>query len=343
MESRVIDFAGRNNIDSSLKCNLVDPLRMILWAGDCVHNGVTDIERLPNFDVYVCYGYPQMLQANINYLNNRIEPGVICIVDVTSEEQMQDFISEFAGRVTTIDADYHGNTPKMNPDYYRALLANGGKAYNVEGINSLVIYLGDYTNALEVFSPILPYKLNCERRYSPLMVELAKNNDLEVDFAWTSPDLKHPYYDNIRASQAAYTKHRQALNPNHLVFNKFNEKNLEEYWSQLACEVLTFNYTCATHYNPDLDKIIQPYMDRFKAFLVSRLERQVDSVEEFQEQALSIEQIQKLYKLSQYALNFRGFSTHFANYRDLRYNGGPMVYGMWLTKVDLASSNKENN
>jgi hypothetical protein len=341
MESRVIDFT-HGKTDISLMCNLVDPLRMILWAGDCVHDGITDIERLPNFDVYVCYGYPQMLQANVDYLNQRAEPGVICIIDVTSDEQMQDFISKFAGRITTIDADYHGNTPRLNPEYYHALLADGGKAYNVEGINSLVVVLGDYVNALEAFSPILPYKLFCERRYCPLMVELAKDNSLEVDFAWTSPDLKQPYYDNIRESQAAYTKYRQALNPNHLVFNKFNEKNLEEYWSDLAPDVLTFNYRRAIHHNPDLEQIIEPYMDRFKAFLVWRLERKVDSVEEFREQGLTIEDIQRLYKLSQYARDFKGFSVHFANYRDLRYTGGPTVYGMWLTRIDL-TDNKENN
>lgn len=335
MESRVLNFT----YDIPKKCNLEPPLRMILWAGDCVHNGVTDIERLPNFDVYVCMGYSPTLQPNIDYLYKREQPGVICIVNVSSDEQMQRFIKEFAGRVTTIDSDYHGNTPKMKPEYYYALLAHGGRAYNVEGINGLMIYAGDYVNALEVFAPILPYNLRCERRYTPQMVQLAKDNNLCVDFAWTSPDLKDPYYDNIRRGQTNYAAYRESLNPNHLCLHKFTEANLEEYWSELAVEILTFNYARAISHSPVIESIIEPYMARFKAYLTARVELKVDNKEEFKEQALSFEKIKNLYTLSCYARNFTGFSPHISTYEDLRYSGSPVTYGLWLTKVNLSENN----
>jgi len=335
MESRVLNF--RHDIPA--KCLLEPPLRMILWAGDGMHNGVTDIERLPNFDIYVCMGYPSTLQPNIDYLYKRAEPGVICIIDVSSYDQMQRFIKEFAGRITTIDADYHGNTPRMLPEYYYTLLANGGRAYNVEGINSMMVYMADYKNALEVFGPILPDTLKAERRYTPQMIQLAKDNDLSVDFAWTSPDLKDPYYDDIRKGQENYLAYRAQLNSNYNSIYKFNEKNLEEYWSGFQPEVLTFSYTRAILQNPALETILEPYMNRFKAYVTRKVEAEVDSIDEFREQALSFERIQKLYTLTQYARKFSGFSQHISSYNDLRYNGGPLVYGMWLTKVILDENN----
>ena len=329
MESRVLNFT----YDIPMKCNLEPPLRMILWAGDGMHDGVTDIERLRNFDIYVCMGYPSTLQPNIDYLYNRAEPGVICIVDVSSVEQMQRFIKEFAGRISTIDADYHGNTPRMKPEYYSALLANGGRAYNVEGINSMMIYMADYTNALEVFAPILPDNLKAERRFTPQMVQLAKDNDLPVDFAWTSPDLKDPYYNDIRKGQESYSAYKQALNPNHLVIYKFNDTTLEEYWSELSSDFLTFNYTRAVTHNPALKDILEPYFGRFRVYITSKVMREVDDLDEFIKQVLTLEEIQKLYKLSQYARKFTGFSQHISTYHDLRYDGGPVKYSMWLTKV----------
>jgi len=335
MESRVLNFTH----DIPQRCTIDPPLRMILWAGDCVHNGITDVERLPIFDVYVCMGYSPTLQPNIEFLYKRERPGVICIVDVSSDAQMQRFIKEFAGRITTIDADYHGNTPKMKPEYYRALLAHGGKAYNIEGISSLIMYAGDYVNALEVFAPILPYDLRCERRYTPQMVQLAKDNNLCVDFAWTSPDLKHTYYDDIRKGQTNYAAYRARLNPNHNDIYKFSEKTLEEYWSDLAPEVLTFNYKRALLHRPAIEQIIEPYMERFKAYLTAKVEWEVDSKEEFKEQALSFERIQKLYSISRYARNFTEFSPHISTYHDLRYNGGPIAYGLWVTKVVLNENN----
>jgi len=331
MESRVMNFTH----DIPAKCFLEPPLRMILWAGDGMHNGVTDIERLPNFDIYVCMGYPSTLQPNIDYLYKRSRPGVICIIDVSCDNQMQRFIKEFAGRITTIDADYHGNTPTMEPEYYYALLAHGGRAYNVEGISSMMIYMADYTNALELFAPILPCELKAERRYTPQMIQLAKDNNMPVDFAWTSPDIKHAYYDDIRRSQANYAAYRLRLNPNHNSIYKFNETNLEEYWSEFQPEVLTFSYTRAIIQNPSLETILEPYMNRFKAYVTAKVEAEVDSRDEFKEQSLPFERVQKLYTLSRYARKFSQFSPHISSYHDLRYEGGPLVYGMWLTKVIL--------
>jgi hypothetical protein len=171
------------------------------------------------------------------------------------------------------------------------------------------------------------------------MVQLAKDNNLCVDFTWTSPDLKHPYYDDIRKGQANYAAYRERLNPNHNNIHKFSEGNLEEYWSDVAPEILAFNYKRALLHSSAIESIIEPYMIRFKTYLTRKVELEVDNREEFKEQALSFERIQKLYTLSRYARNFTGFSPHISSYHDLRYNGGPIAYGLWITRVILNENN----
>jgi hypothetical protein len=88
---------------------------------------------------------------------------------------------------------------------------------------------------------VLSDKLNDERRYTYLMLEVAKNNNLQVDMAWTSPDLKDPYYDEIRKSQEKFSFQRKMLNPYHIGARIMGEDMLEEYWSALSEKVLTFN------------------------------------------------------------------------------------------------------
>uniref|UniRef100_A0A6C0AN04 Uncharacterized protein n=1 Tax=viral metagenome TaxID=1070528 RepID=A0A6C0AN04_9ZZZZ len=333
MESRVLNFT----LDISTKCNLQEPLRMILWAGDCVNNGLTDIERLPNFDVYVCFGFTHALQPNIDFIYKREQPGVICIVDTTSDEQMQRFIKEFRGRVTTIDADYHGNTPTMKPEYYYALLAEGGEAYNVHGINSLQMYMGDYINTLEIFAPLLPREFNERRRFTADMIQLAKDNDLQVDMAWTSPDLEDNYYESIRENQKIFSKYRKSLNPNHNLVTQFNESTIEQYWSELEYDVLKCNIPMALKEHASLEGLISKYLPRFKDYISSRIERQVDDIEEYKSMNLTLEQIQQLMP-SKHALKFTGFSSHISSYRDLRYNGGPLVYSQWFRKVTIPAT-----
>jgi len=329
MDKRVINFT----LDTDTKCNLENPLRMILWAGDCMHNGITDIERLPNFDVYVCFGFTHTVQANIEYLYKRERPGVICIVDTTSDEQMQRLIKEFRGRITTIDSDYNGNTPIMKPEYYKALLAEGGKAYNVEGINLMHLYMEDYINMLELLAPILPASLRDRRRYTEEMLQLAKDNGITVDMAWTSHDLDDPYYDEVRERQKHYTEYRKRLNPNHISALCFNEFTLEDYWSELSIRILTTNFkkalaVCETK-RIALD-IITIYLNKFKAYLTTRLKALLEDLAEFNDANLPFEKIQELYKISR--IEFNGFNLRYGNFQDLRFPGGPVIYGYWFIK-----------
>jgi hypothetical protein len=100
----------------------------MLWAGDCVHNRIPDVERLPGYDIYLCYGFIPGLEDNIEALKRRQKSGVICIIDVDDAAYYSLFERTFKGRFSLIDSDYNGNTPNLSPFNYAALLASGGKA-----------------------------------------------------------------------------------------------------------------------------------------------------------------------------------------------------------------------
>ena len=324
--NRVIDFNFPINLDALY--GLKDKLTMILWAGDCVHNGITDIERLPYFDVYICIGYPYTLQDNINYINDRKKPGIICIIDVKNPSQMSEFVKLFKGRFTLIESDYHGNTPKMSPEYYTALLEPNGRAYNIEGINGLIIYMRDFQDVLEVFAPILSSELNDKRRYTADMIQLALDNKLPVDMAWASPDIKDPYYKNIYEDQIRFSEDRKSLNPNHITRYLFTSDTLEEYWDQLSPTLLLFNLNRANDFCP-INDVIGQYIDRFKTYIKSKMNKLVDNVAEFDEMVGdTLEKIQKLYKLSIISKEFAAFESHFGSYFDERVQ--KVVYGHYL-------------
>ena len=142
-------------------------LNMVLWAGDCVHDEITDIERLPGFDVYFCFGFIQTLQANVDYMyNNRSKPGVICIIDVSNKSLMDNFVEIFRGRFSVIDSDYNGNTPTLPREYYDALLSNEGKAFNMKGINGCCFPVEDFQNCMELFAPMLSHQDNYLRTWT---------------------------------------------------------------------------------------------------------------------------------------------------------------------------------
>ena len=326
MESRILNFT----VDISTRSTLKGPLKMILWAGDCVHNGITDVERLPGYDVYLCFGFIQTLQPNIDYMYRR-ESGNICIVDASSDEQMGRFIKEFKGRFSHIDSDYHGNTPMLKPEYYSALLCKGGKAYNVEGINGVHIYRGDYVNILEIFAPILTTAQNEERRFTENMIKLAKDNDLSVDMAWASPDLSNPCYDEIRDEQLRFLEYRKSLNPKYLLARIVPINSLEEYWSQLSVKVLACDLKKAEESaSALLEDLFGESFERFVRYIIQRVDALVDDVSEFRSSVRDFKKIQELLKSSEVASKFTGLTVHYSSYIDMRRY--KEEYGLWLEK-----------
>lgn len=323
---RIIDFNTSVNMDALR--GLPHRLKMILWAGDCVHDGITDVERLPNFDVYLCYGYPYTLQDNLDYINNRTKPGLICVLDVENKNQMNFFTELFKGRFSIIDSDYNGNTPTLELGFYNRLLEPGGKAYNIRGINGCYTHLADVQNLLEIFAPIIPSQLSDLRRYTPQMIELAKDSELQVDMAWTSPDLQHISYDKIRAGQELFSGYRKALNPNHLTPSLFKEDQLEEYWDQLSSILFDFKFQRALK-EKGVEEVISPYVHRLIAYIKPKITYHIDKVEDFNNTVGDdLEKLLSFYVLSNRV--FTGLEFRIGYYLDIRTEKA--VYGHYLSK-----------
>uniref|UniRef100_A0A6C0DJJ7 Uncharacterized protein n=1 Tax=viral metagenome TaxID=1070528 RepID=A0A6C0DJJ7_9ZZZZ len=318
---RTLDFINDNPSEVKLNGNL----QLILWAGDCVHNGITDIERLPDFDVYLCFGYNQTIQANIDYMNSRTNPGVICIIDITDKNQMDRFINIFRGRFSVINSDYNGNTPKLPLKYYKELLCKDGKAFNIDGINGCIMPTEDYHNTLELFAPILSKEDNHKRHWTREILELAKENNITPGEAWASPDFKHSYYDTIRHKQFQLIEWNKERNPVKSEIWKYSESNIEEYWKLLPLHILTVNFERMNVINDSYKIYVNMNSDRFRSFILECIIPYLDNIEELREysKTSSIHELQKIYKLCK---EYPGIK--FAYMVDTRT--GKNVYSHWI-------------
>jgi hypothetical protein len=303
-------------------------LRMVLWAGDCVHDGITDIERLPNFDVYLCMGFINTLQANVDYMyNNRSKSGVICIIDVFVKEQMNRFVELFRGRFSVIDSDYNGNTPTLPREYYDSLLSEDGKGFNVKGINGCSFPVEDVQNALELFAPILSREDNYRRTWTKELIEIAKINDLSPSSAWTSPDFKEAYYDRIREGQEQLMKWNENRNPFSSQSHHYSKDNIEEYWKLLPLNILTVNIERNNIY----DNIYKPYstmcIERFRSFIVEHIIPMIKTSDEFRENSrdMTIKTLQDCYRLCK---EYPGIK--FGRMEDNRRGG--KIYAHWISR-----------
>ncbi len=303
-------------------------LRMVLWAGDCVHDNITDVERLPNFDVYLCLGFSQTLPENVDYIySKRSKPGVICIIDASVKEQMARFIEIFQGRFSVIDSDYNGNTPTLPREYYDALLSEDGKAFNVKGINGCGFPVEDVQNALELFAPMLSREDNYRRTWTRELIDIAKVNDLSPNSAWTSPDFKNAYYNRIREGQEQLIKWNKDRNPFSTHVHQYSRDNIEEYWKLLPVHLLTINFERDNIY----DNIYRPYatmcLERFRSFIVEEIAHMIKRPEEFRQHSrdMSLKKLQDCYRLCK---EYPG--VEFGLMEDNRRGGE--IYSHWIKK-----------
>jgi len=302
-------------------------LRLMLWAGDCSRNGVTDIERLHAFDVYLCRGYYQdSLQENIDYNRRRANPAIICVIDVTNKNQMDRFLDLFRGRFSVINSDYHGNTPTLPLEYYKTLLAIDGKAFNLKGINSLIMPSEDFLNTLELFAPILNAEDRERRQWTEKLIQLGKDNDIPTSFAWSSPDFKHSYYDDVRVEQERFNEFRKTRNPIATYASTYSADTIEDYWVRLPLNILTVNYERAAS-SESVKGYITEMGDRFREFLLNLAESYLDDANKgiFRDylKYQSIHKIQTFYEL---CATIPGIQ--FGYHIDTRKN--EVVFGHWI-------------
>ena len=303
-------------------------MKMVLWAGDCVHDEITDIERLPEFDVYLCSGFIQTLQANVDYMyNNRSKSGVICIIDVSVKEQMARFIELFRGRFAVIDSDYNGNTPTLPREYYDALLSDDGKAFNIRGINGCIMPTENFQNSLELFAPILSYQDNYLRTWTQEIVDIARVDGLSPSGVWSCPGFNGNYYDGIKVRQEQLMKWNKDRNPLAMQVHKYSKDNIEEYWKLLPIHILTVNFERTNSYNENFRNYATMCNERFRSFIIEHTVHMIKTPDEFRVYArdMSINKIQECYRLCK---EYPGIE--FGPMKDNRT--GKDVYGHWICR-----------
>lgn len=251
---------------SLIRLSLPSSLSLMLWAGDCVHNGVPDVTRLPNYQVFLCRGFPEGLNANTLALR---DDQILCILNVEDEQQMSAFRYVFRERFSHINSDYNGNTPSLPLREYIDLLELDGTARHVFGINSLIMPYEDYYRVLETFAPVLSSEWNERRRWSREVLELAKRDSLTPMMTWTDNVLKqNPYYDYVLQAQAKFEKERLRHNPQwpNVWFN------LEGHWDSLPLTTLYMPSFIHTSDGRELMLAVEPYLPAFSAYLSERIQ-----------------------------------------------------------------------
>ena len=286
-------------------------LKLMLWAADGEHNGVSDVERLSNYDVFLCGPWHiDGLTKNEAYLKTSGLPRVICVLDVKDKKSMNRFYDLFAGKFIVINADYYGNTPILDLQHYHVLLAPLGKAYNIEGINSCIRPWRNFYKFFELFAPFtrdLVYPLNTQiheiTTYSPFVRYWAKISDLSPSHLMSSPDFKgvqHPWATDLKVQldkhQNDFVYERKWENPETAKGRAWfiYDKTIQEWWNTVPLDLLTIDISSeAVGYksSAEIDDVvstafIQPHKPAFLEFLQSKIK---SLLEEFPRLTINME------------------------------------------------------
>ena len=314
-------------------------LRLMLWAGDGKHGGVTDIRRLPGYDVYVCAGWQESLDDNINELNGE---QTLCALDIHNEKHLALFHYMYDGCFAQIDSDYFGNTPTLPITDYSSLLQPGGIAHNIEGINGLSMPEENLYGMLELFAPILPRETQQQRKWCESVMELSRRDDLDPSMVWTSPDLNHPYYAYVKERQVEFEnrqRRRSAAWPKY-------EETLRAQWEKADTKLLLTSFR--QHYTSGQAalELVKPHLSRFDEFLGDKIDELLSIKPRFtlvrddyivknkrmEDDILSVVGFkQTVLRLSGISLP-DGMRARIGFYRDERYAGAQTAYGLTLQK-----------
>ena len=332
----ILDFTRRHtaaNVQPPPQPNL----RLMLWAGDGESEGVTDIERLPNYDVYLCLGFEgPRFDKNIDSLTGSQK---ICILNIHDKEQMARFQRVFAGSFALINADYRGNTPALPLAVYTNLLAPNGRAYNTEGINGLRMHEEDLLNTLEIFAPVLSPDLKQRRQWSAIILEVAKGNEITPGEAWASPDLKDPLFRTIVEGQNRFVQWQTERNKAWPLC----AQSLEEQWASLGDRVLTWGILN----NSSVLEVIRPHLLNFSDYLEQRigalmLEKSMDRQDYLTESEKiggePVSQVRFKQRVLKWLLREipATLSPQIGYYADERLPGAPTEFGLWYLKSPAA-------
>jgi len=185
----------------------------------------------------------------------------------------------------------------------------------------------DVQNALELFAPMLSQEDNYRRMWTRQVIDIAKANDMSPSSAWTSPDFKNAYYNNVREAQEQLLKWNKDRNPFSSQVHHYSRDNIEEYWKLLPLHILTIHFERNNVY----DEIYRPYatlcLERFRSFIVEQITPMIKTPEEFRQYSrdMTIKKLQDCYCLCK---EYPGIE--FGPMEDNRRGGE--IYGHWIKK-----------
>jgi hypothetical protein len=250
--SKILNYTKKN---PDVRAISKRPLRLMLWAGDGEHDGVSDVARLQGYDVFLCLGFTH-IDKNVSDLS---DSQVIVVINVNDRDQMTRFCEDFREAFSHIDSDYYGNTPTLPIGYYNKLLAPGGTARNIVGLNGLIMVDEDMLNTIELFAPVLDYETRNKRMWSNIVLSLARDNGLSPGETWSSPDLKNPLYNFVRENQDRFIHWQRVRNSTWPAL----KGTLQEQWESLGVNVITSRLVLP---------IEQVHLEEFNRFLTRKIE-----------------------------------------------------------------------
>lgn len=146
--SRLLDFKAGHidrlpvGFDSAAILEANAGLNVICGPGDYVHSGLTNLEQFKVFDVFCCFGDDSIpkntvnvreggiysytsVDENLEYLNTNKLNKLLCIIDITNKEQINNFAELFKGMAILV-TQQDGHSPIFPPGTCFTILQPGG-------------------------------------------------------------------------------------------------------------------------------------------------------------------------------------------------------------------------
>ena len=141
----VLDFAVEVTVPE-----FKNPVSLMVGAGDLIHDGILNVEKFSESDVFFCNAWDidGSFKANIDYLEAMQYNKIICVVDYHDYTQRRRFIEAFKGRFYMIDG-HGGHVPHFTVAELEELLTEGGEAVNIHEKSETMLPLKDAKYFLE--------------------------------------------------------------------------------------------------------------------------------------------------------------------------------------------------
>jgi len=126
-------------------------LSLIMGAGDLCQEGVLNVEKFDNFDVFFCNAWDHLssFKNNVEYLcQYYYRRKVICVIDVKNKEEMAQFVKLFAHRFNRVDG-FGQHTPHMNITDLEKVLHIGGSATNIYEVSENAVKFSEMMGWLQ--------------------------------------------------------------------------------------------------------------------------------------------------------------------------------------------------